>query len=123
MRSDPYKAASKRVKAKKGFFTHLAVFVILNIFLFFLNMLTSPHYPWFLFPMLSWGVAVAIQYVVTFGIPGIGTFDEKWEAQEIEKELLRMKEYSENTEPETEEELELKEVKKVRKDWDDSDLV
>lgn len=123
MITNPYKSAGKKVKARKDFYIHLAVFFIINIFLFAVNMLTSPWYFWFLFPLMAWGVAIAIHYVVTFGIPGVGSLDEKWEAEEIEKELRRMRQHAKDFEPEKEDELQLKEVRKARKDWDDSDLV
>ena len=123
MKSDPYKAAEKRVKAKKGFYTHLVIYLIVNAFLFAINMLTSPQYFWFVYPLLGWGVSVAIQFFTVFGVPGTGRLDEKWEAEEIEKELRRMGKSSDDFEIEPEDELELKEFKKLRKDWEDSDFV
>ena len=123
MKSDPYKAAKKRVKAKKGFYTHLVIYLIVNAFLFAINMLTSPQHFWFVYPLLGWGVSVAIQFFTVFGVPGTGRLDEKWEAEEIEKELRRMGKSSDDFEIEPEDELELKEFKKLRKDWEDSDFV
>ncbi len=123
MTSDPYLQARKRVKAKKGFYTHLVVYLIVNAFLFVINMLTSPFHYWFVYPLLGWGVSIAIQYFAVFGIPGKGRLDEKWEAKEMEKELRRMGKSNDDIEIEPEDELELKEFKKLRKDWEDSDFV
>ncbi len=123
MTTDPYKAAKKRVKAKKSFYTHLVIYLIVNAFLFAINMLTSPQHFWFVYPLLGWGVSVAIQFFTVFGVPGTGRLDEKWEAEEIEKELRRMGKSSDDFEIEPEDELELKEFKKLRKDWEDSDFV
>jgi hypothetical protein len=50
----------KRVRgAVAGFSTHIVVFGAVNAFLFVLNMLTSSGFPWFYFPLASWGIGVA----------------------------------------------------------------
>jgi 2TM domain len=123
MTSDPYKIAQKRVKAKKGFYTHLVIYLIVNAFLFAINMLTSRQHFWFVYPLLGWGVSIAIQYFTVFGMPGTGRLDEKWEAEEMEKELRRMGKGDDDFKIEPEDQLELKEFKKLRKDWEDSDFV
>ncbi len=123
MTSDHYKLAQKRVKAKKGFYSHLVVYLIVNAFLFAVNLFTFHGHYWFVYPLLGWGVSVAIQFFTVFGLPGTGRMDEKWEAKEIEKELQKMGKSSDDVPAEPEEELELKEFKKLRKDWEDSDFV
>ncbi len=121
MTKDPFKAAKKRVKAKKEFYRHLVTFIIVMPFLFAINILTSPFYLWFWYPLLGWGVGLAIHFFTVFGFQG--RFYDKWEAKEIEKELRRMKKKNDEFDPGPEEELELKEFKKLRKDWEDSDFV
>ena len=124
MPSDPYKIAKKKVKAKKEFYRHLTSFVIVNTFLFALNMFTSPFHYWFIYPLMGWGLGLASHYFSVFGIPGAGSLDEQWEEKEIEKELRKMdKENDTELELPEDEELELKEFKKLRKDWEDSDFV
>ena len=121
MAKDPYKAAKKRVEEKKEFYKHLVIFAIVMPFLFTINMLTSPFHYWFVYPLLGWGLGLAIHFFTVFGFRG--RFYEKWEAKEIEKELRRMNPTEDDFDPEPEEELELKEFKKLRKDWEDSDFV
>ena len=122
MANDPYKIARKRVKAKKDFYIHLVVYICVNAFLFSINMLTSPGHYWFIYPLLGWGVSIAIQFFTVFGING--RLNENWEEREIEKELRKMKKPADDHfENKPEEELELKEFKKLRKDWEDSDFV
>ena len=41
-----------------GFLRHLGPFVIVIGVLGFINLLTSPNYPWFLWPALGWGVGL-----------------------------------------------------------------
>ena len=120
MATDPYKKAKKKVKEKKEFLQHLAVFAIVMPFLFAINMLTSPFHYWFVYPLLGWGVGLAIHGITVFGFEG--HLYKKWEEQEIEKELRKMEKDDDSiTEPD--EELELKEFKKLRKDMDDSEFV
>lgn len=123
--------AKKRVKAKKSFYQHLMSYAIVNSFLFILNMITSPGYLWFVFPMLGWGVGLAFHYVDVFGIPGFDILSKEWEDREIEREL-RQNSQSQNPiktsssrttsqkPAERESSLELKEL---RKNYDDSDFV
>lgn len=119
--------AKKRVKAKKGFYQHLMSFVIVNIFLFSLNMITSPFTWWFIYPLLGWGVGLAFHYVEVFGIPGFDILSKEWEDRELDRELRRIDQDKPNkvlTPPRSkgasEEELQLKEL---RKNYDESEFV
>ena len=88
---DFYEKAEKRVNDKKGFYIHLGVFVIIGLFLFALNMFTSGGTLWFHYPMLSWGIGLAIHYIVIFGIPGTDILSDEWEEEELDKEIERLK--------------------------------
>lgn len=78
--------ARKRVKTKKGFYIHLQVYVVVNAFLFIITTLEEgtlfASYP----AALSWGVGLAIHYLVVFGFPGIDGSSSEWEMREYEKE-------------------------------------
>ena len=77
---------------------------------------------WFYFPMMSWGLGIFFHYVGVFGFPGFNFNDKAWEDKEIEKELSKtMPSQQSPTEPD--DELELKEFKKLRDEWRDSDFV
>jgi 2TM domain len=116
--------AKKRVKAKKDFYQHLMSYAIVNLFLFAINIITSPSYLWFVFPMLGWGIGLAFHYVGVFGIPGFDILSKEWEEREVERELRRGNQRQNPIEPENpktvEKELELKEL---RKNYDDSEFV
>ena len=62
-----YLKAKERVEALKGFYIHLAVYVIVNLFLFLLNILVSPDSLWFIWPLLGWGIAIVLHAVSVFG--------------------------------------------------------
>ena len=119
---EEYQKARKRVRAKKGFYWHLASYAITISFLFGINILTDPNELWFLYPALAWGVSILFHFIGVFGIPGLNFNDKNWEEKEIEKELRKIAP-PENAPTLPDEELELKEFKKLREDWDDADFV
>ena len=127
--NDPYEKARKRVKTKKEFYQHFNSYVSVGAFLLVLNIVTSFGDWWFFYPMMGWGIGLAIHFMTVFGIPGMEHGAEDWEERAIEKELEKMKRKGEvplREEPEEPEEpLELKEIIKEKhsKNWDEKDLV
>lgn len=68
---DTYDRASRRVVAKVGFYIHLAVYLAVNILLAILNLIYSPQYLWFLWPLFGWGIGIAFHALgVFFFLPG-----------------------------------------------------
>lgn len=128
-----YDKARKKVKNKAGFFVHLAVFIPVGIFLFLLNMFTSPDILWFHFPMLCWGLGLAIHYTVIFGIPGTKILSPDWEEDELDKEIERLRRIQDKTRTKKylldmggfkEDSLDLRELDKQREEmFDEEDLV
>ena len=56
--SDLRQQARDRVATKLSFFLHLAVYVVVNVLLVVVNLLTVPEHLWFYWPMLGWGIGV-----------------------------------------------------------------
>lgn len=123
-----YKMAKKRVKKVKGFFGHLTTWLIFSAFFIFLNIATGGGSFWAIWPIMGWGLGVAFHAIGVFGMPGLG---KDWEEKMLEREMARMdyegdKQSNNNSKrlpqstKSTEDELELKEVRKA---WRDSDLV
>jgi 2TM domain-containing protein len=52
--------ARERILARRraGFISHLWAFIGVQIFLIAINMLSSPSYWWFLYPLLGWGLGL-----------------------------------------------------------------
>ncbi len=127
MRNVEFEKAQKRVKKKKEFYQHLASYIAVGLFFFLLNAATSFGDWWFYFPMLGWGIGLAIHYFSVFGIPGVAVYNDDWEEQAIEEEIKRMRRRPQNdTVAPPKDELELKEFQKEplkRNKWDDSELV
>lgn len=121
-----FEKAKKKVKAKKGFYFHFGVFCATTLFLFTVNFLTGPRFWWFLFPTLGWGIGIVAHYISVFGISGLS--GEDWEEKEMDKEMRKIKRQH-FVEPDDEnitlpdDELELKEFKKLRDEWEDKDFV
>lgn len=123
-----YREAKRQVNKKKGFYRHFSIYLAVSLFLFLLDVLTGGGVNWFFYPILSWGVAVLIQYFSVFGIPGTNILSDKWEEQQMEELVARLEKkrnfylskYEQNVTSD-EEPLELKELE--RKKWRDDDLV
>ncbi len=78
-----YQEAKKRVEDIKGFYYHLVSYIVVNGFLVILNLLTSPEYFWFIWPILGWGVAIVIHAFSVFS----NFWGKSWEERKI-KEIM-----------------------------------
>lgn len=76
-----YERARKRVEEIKGFYIHLLVYVLVNLGLFLVNILSSPHGLWFYWPLLGWGVGVVAHGISVFGLRGV--LGPEWEERKI----------------------------------------
>ena len=83
------KIARKRAKAKTSFYIHLIVYIIVNILLVSIWYFTSDSsgLPWFVFPLVGWGIALVIHGVVAFR----GSALEDMEDRMTERELSKLK--------------------------------
>ena len=80
-----YQKAKERVAELQGFYINLTVYVIVNLGLFLINMLASPGVLWFFWPLMGWGIAVALHALFVFGS---GRFlGADWEEKKI-KEIM-----------------------------------
>jgi len=48
---------------KRGFLIHLVVYVLVNIMLMVINFLYTPGFFWFFYPLLGWGIGIAVHYL------------------------------------------------------------
>ncbi len=79
--------AMEYVQELKSFYMHAMTFVVINVFLILLNLISSPGYLWFLWVLLGWGLGLALHAVYTFD--WFSLFDSEWEKKQIEKRLGR----------------------------------
>jgi len=81
-----YEEASKRVKAKNGFYGSLGAWAVVNTILVIIWALTDPGgYPWFLWPLGIWGVFVLFHFLRVF------VFERKTDIGAIEKEAEKIR--------------------------------
>ena len=81
------KEAREEVEEIQGFYIHLGVYILVNVFLVVLNLITSPEYFWAIWPMLGWGVGLGAHAVTIFGLFGIGSQD--WQERRVRELMLQ----------------------------------
>lgn len=88
-----YQRARVRAAAVTGFYVHLMWYALVIGFLFVINLLTTPSYPWFLWPAAFWGLGVASHFTAVYGWRWIHdrVFAPAIE-REVQREVMREKE-------------------------------
>jgi hypothetical protein len=74
-----YQKAKARVKALRGFYGHLSVYVVVNLSLILINMALSPENIWFIWPLVGWGLGIVLHAFRVFG----GALGSNWEEKKI----------------------------------------
>src|SRR5215510_13302368 len=84
--------AEKRVKDRVGFYTHLAIFIAVNAFLWGLGIITdSLEFPWPLIVTASWGIGLAAHAVSVYLASGaMERMQDEAFRREIEREKQRL---------------------------------
>ena len=75
---ETYRLARKRVEGKKEFYGHLLIIIWAA---------TGAGFPWFVFPLGGWGIAIPLHYLSVFVFQRGG----QWEQREIEKEAEKLR--------------------------------
>lgn len=78
--------ARKRAGAKLGWYAHAAVYLVVNLFLFALSQYGTGHRNWTIYPMLGWGLGLALHGVAVFAIGSGSTLRQRL----IDKERARI---------------------------------
>ena len=76
--------AVRRVAAIRGFYTHLAVYLVVNIGLFIVDVLTGPDW-WVQWVVFGWGIGIVAHALAVFG--RASRFVTEWEDRKI-KQLM-----------------------------------
>ena len=76
-----YQKALRRVRRMKGFYAHLVSYILVNLLLFLINIMTSPDLLWFYWPLFGWGLGVALHAIVVFGLGSM--FGPDWEEKKM----------------------------------------
>jgi len=78
------KVARERVEFKR----HLVVYIVIIGILGLINLLTSRHFPWFLFPAGGWGIGIIFHFLAAYGSLG-GTMSVEKEYQKLKNKQER----------------------------------
>ena len=81
-----YEQALRQARDLRAFYNHLLVFVVVNLFLFIVDYLGGPDEWWFYWPLLGWGVGLAVHGLHTF--VGARAFGSDWEERKA-RELMQ----------------------------------
>jgi protein-S-isoprenylcysteine O-methyltransferase Ste14 len=84
-----YDDAKKRAHQIKSFYSNLISYVVVNIVLFIVNIVTSPDSLWFYWVLIFWGIGLIFHAISTFSIQNkeLGkNWEEKKAKEIIEKE-------------------------------------
>ena len=79
--------ALAKVRRIRGFYIHLAQYVVVITVLAVINLVTHPSKLWFFWPALGWGIGVLAHAAATFEF--IPFFGAEWERKQVEKQLGR----------------------------------
>ena len=78
---DEYIKARKHVESLKEFYYNLVSYCLVNPFLIFINLWTSPQFHWFWFPMFGWGIGLTFHAMSVYFEDG--RFGRNWEERKI----------------------------------------
>ncbi len=84
IQEERYFKAQKRVKAIKGFYTHLTIYCLIIPVIIYVNLTYEPHFHWFWFSTLGWGTGLFFHWLRVFGFNLLG-FGKDWEEKKIKE--------------------------------------
>lgn len=78
--------ARRRAGAKLGWYVHATLYVVVNLVLFALSQHGFGHRPWSVFPVVGWGVGLALHGISVFLLGAGSSFRERL----VERERARL---------------------------------
>ena len=86
MDNDLETVAKHRVQARMGFVVHAVIFFAMNAGFVLIWLLTGHGYPWFLWPIVCWGIGLVAHAITLLIGP-----DSAGEQRAIDRELRRLR--------------------------------
>ena len=79
----PHEIAARKVRSKKRFYRHFAVFLASMFLMFSINIFNYRWHVgvWAIYPLVTWGSMILLQYLLVFGFPITGALSEEWEIE------------------------------------------
>lgn len=82
-----YEDAKKKVQELKAFYIHLAVYLLAVPGFIYLNIISTPGFPWALFPIFGWGFGITGHGMEAFGYHPL--LNKQWEEKRIREYISR----------------------------------
>lgn len=82
-----YQKAKIKAEAKVGFKIHLAVYLAVNAILIAVNLINSPDYLWFIWPLMGWGIGLFWHAMGVFVFNKESGITERMIRKEMDKQL------------------------------------
>ncbi len=82
------RSKTRRVAAAVGFSIHFTAYLTVILVLALINLVTSPWYPWFLWPAFGWGIGIFCHFMAAFGRHAI---KQRFFDPMVEREVRREK--------------------------------
>lgn len=77
--------AQKRAGAKLGWYIHAIVYVLVNLFIFAISRYGFGTRPWSIYPLLGWGLGLALHGISVFVLGAGGGLRERLVQKERER--------------------------------------
>ena len=77
--------ARRRAGAKMGWYLHACVYVVVNVVFFLLSFYGYRHRPWSPFPVLGWGIGLALHGLSVFVLGKGSSLRERMVARERDR--------------------------------------
>ncbi len=77
--------AQRRAGAKLGWYTHAVVYVLVNLFIFAISQHGFGSRPWSVYPLLGWGLGLALHGVAVFILGSAGGMRQRLVQRERER--------------------------------------
>ena len=94
MSDEQYDKAKKRVEELKKFYSNLVTYIVINLVLIIINLVTSPGSLWFYWVTIFWGIAILLHASRVFIFKG-KFLGEKWEQKKIKEIMEREEKFKE----------------------------
>lgn len=87
---EAYKQAKIKLEARYGFYTHLSVYLAVNLLLIIINLSNLSEGIWFTYPLMGWGIGLFFHALSVFVFEGKRSMiTEKMIEKELNKERFR----------------------------------
>lgn len=83
-----YKDAKARTLKVKSFYKSIVTYLVVNLVLLIINLVTSPENLWFYWVLIFWGIAIGVQAIRLFIFPS-ASFGKEWEERKIDEYMKK----------------------------------